>query len=102
MATKLKGHPHLGAQLFNMLRHAGFQGVKVRVVQPVFTRDMEGCNVTRMNLEDIRQRVVSFGMATNEEVDRLHKQLEELEQTEGAIISMPRIFQVTGHTGEPL
>jgi hypothetical protein len=79
-----------------MFQSAGFTDVRVRVVQPVFTAVDEGHSVARASLQDIRQQVIANGLATDAELDALHRELTAMGKEPGSIVSLPRIFQVTG------
>ena len=96
VSTQLKGHPHIGPELFAMFQSAGFTDVRVRVVQPVFTAAEEGHAVAQTSLQDIRQQVVANGLATEAELNEVHRGLVVLGKEPGSIVSLPRIFQVTG------
>eukprot|EP00730_Choanoeca_flexa_P020309 TRINITY_DN9926_c0_g1_i2.p2 TRINITY_DN9926_c0_g1~~TRINITY_DN9926_c0_g1_i2.p2 ORF type:complete len:280 (+),score=63.57 TRINITY_DN9926_c0_g1_i2:1860-2699(+) len=96
VSTQLKGHPNIGPQLFSMFQQAGLVDVRVRCVQPIFTADNEGHAVARITLQDIREQVVHNNLATDAELDELSQELAALEATPGSIVSLPRIFQVTG------
>eukprot|EP00045_Choanoeca_perplexa_P019645 m.3273 g.3273 ORF g.3273 m.3273 type:complete len:277 (+) comp4888_c0_seq2:46-876(+) len=96
VGTQLKGHPHIGPQLYAMLQAAGFTDVRVRVLQPVFTVADEGHAVAKTSLHDIRHQVVANELATEDELDGLYRELAAMEKVPGSIVSLPRVFQVTG------
>jgi hypothetical protein len=79
-----------------MVKRAGFEHVRVRAVQPVFTAEEEGRMIARASLEDIKPRLLETQLATPDELDELTEQLKVFENQENMITSLPRIFQVTG------
>ena len=88
--------PQIGPRLFSLLQSAGFRNLRVRVIQPVFTPGMEEKEYARHEVRAMRPKLLKRGLATAEELDELEERLKELEGEDGRIVSLPRIFQVTG------
>ncbi|EDQ88078.1 uncharacterized protein MONBRDRAFT_9348 [Monosiga brevicollis MX1] len=101
ISAQLKGHPLIGPKLYSMVKEAGFVDARVRVVQPVFTHADEGRAVARASLQDIRNQVLAHDLASESELAELDHQLRELEHRPDALISLPRIFQVTARVPTP-
>lgn len=68
----------------------------MRVVQPVFTPGMEERAYARYELRTLREKALKLGLATETELDTLDAKLKTLERVSDLIVSLPRIFQVTG------
>lgn len=96
VSSELKGHPFIGPQLYSLVRQAGFEDVRVRVVQPICEGTDEGKQFPRQVLEGIRGHAIQLGLADNDELDDIAKQLEAFENDDTSLISLPRIFQVSG------
>ena len=89
------GDPEIGAKLPGMLCHAGFKSIDVNIVQPTFMAG-EGKLLAQITMEKISRAVLKGGLASEEEIDKIVAQLQEFAQNPESIISLPRIFQVSG------
>jgi SAM-dependent methyltransferase len=93
------GDACLGRRLLGLLGQAGLARLRLEVVLPAF-HEGEGKDIARLTLEHIRESVVSAGLASNREVDRLVAELDEFARQACTILSLPRIFQVWGHRAD--
>jgi ubiquinone/menaquinone biosynthesis C-methylase UbiE len=91
------GNAGLGPRLLRLLAEAGLERLHLEVVLPAF-HEGEGKDIARITLEHIRASVVSAGLATHPEVDRLVAELDAFARQPDTILSLPRIFQVWGYT----
>jgi ubiquinone/menaquinone biosynthesis C-methylase UbiE len=89
--------PHIGPRLPALLRDAGFEQVRVSVVQPVGVApdgsegDAKlGCALT---LENIADAAVAAGVAQREELDRVTDELYRLAADAVTLLSFPRMVQ---------
>ena len=78
-----------------LLRKAGAQGVQVNVVQPTHVQG-EGKLMAPITMERISGSVVSEGLANDEEVKQIIKELNVAAANVETVMSLPRIFQVWG------
>ena len=93
--SRLGGDPNIGPKLPGMLRRAGADLVQVNVVQPTH---LEGAGkyMASVTMKRIADTVVSEGLASKEEVDRIVSDLEDAAADPETQISLPRIFQSWG------
>jgi SAM-dependent methyltransferase len=87
--------PNIGPRLPGLLREAGFEDVRMRLVQPVA---LEGGikRLTCVTLESISEAVLADGLTTEED---LRETIEELSAFAGdphTVLGGPRVFQAWG------
>lgn len=89
------GDPFIGRRLDRLLESAGFADVAIDLVQP-FSRRGEAKTNVLLTTVAISDGLVTDGVATRDEVDRLIAELESVTEREDTAISCPRIFQAHG------
>jgi ubiquinone/menaquinone biosynthesis C-methylase UbiE len=91
--TKRKGvDANIGPRLPSLLSDAGFEKVRMNVVQPSGTEG-EVKLISPLTMENIAEAVIAEGLATSEEIDRLVAELYVYARTPGTLGCMPRIFE---------
>ena len=88
-------NPLIGPILPELLESRGIRDVGLKVVLPTF-RNGEGKQMALLTMLGIQESVVSVGLATEEEVQQIIRDLRLYTEDEHTIISFPRIFQVNG------
>ena len=86
------GDPNIGPRLPGLLKQGGFEDVGVGIAQPI---GMEG-EVKLMNpltMENIAATVLADGLASQEEIDDLVRELYEFAASPNTIAGMPRVVQ---------
>ena len=94
-AYRRGGDPNIGLKLPGMLRQAGAQEVQVRVVQPVHLEG-EGKLIASVTMERIAGSLISEGLATQEEVNKIINGLNAAAADTAVLMSLPRVFQTWG------
>jgi ubiquinone/menaquinone biosynthesis C-methylase UbiE len=89
------GDADIGPKLYGMLTEAGWHGVNLEVVQPVFVAG-EGKRLALLTLVNIAEAVVAEGLATEQDVRATADELAAFTDDPRTIISLPRIVQVWG------
>lgn len=90
------GDADLGPQLYSLCVDAGLKDVEVRVVQPTHAgRDPEKM-LMLSTLLNIREAVVSEGLASSEEIEATVAGLTHFTDDPRSTVSLPRVFQVWG------
>jgi ubiquinone/menaquinone biosynthesis C-methylase UbiE len=89
------GNAELGPQIPGIFRDAGLQDVGFDIIQPAF-EDGPGKQMGYITLEKIKQAVINAGVADEQEVDKILRELDAFTKDERTMISMPRIFRVWG------
>jgi ubiquinone/menaquinone biosynthesis C-methylase UbiE len=91
--TKRKGvDANIGPRLPSLLVAAGFENVRMNVVQPSGTEgDVK--LLSPLTMENIADAVIAEGLATSEEIDRIVAELYAYARTPGTLGCMPRIFE---------
>jgi ubiquinone/menaquinone biosynthesis C-methylase UbiE len=91
--TKRKGvDANIGPRLPSLLSNAGFENVRMNIVQPSGTEgDVK--LISPLTMENIADAVIAEGLATSEEIDRLVAELYAYARTPGTLGCMPRIFE---------
>jgi hypothetical protein len=78
-----------------LLASAGLGDVEMNVVQPAgLTGEVK--LITPITLEAIADAVLGSGLATSEELSRAVDELYDFAQTDGTVVSVPRIVQSWG------
>ena len=90
--------PDIGPRLPGLLADAGLDDVGIHVVQPAGTTG-EVKLLCPITLEAIADAVLGAGLATNEEFQRTVDELYAFAQTDGTVMSIPRIVQSWGRLG---
>jgi len=89
------GDPNIGPRLPGLLKQAGFEDVGVAIVQPI---GMEG-EVKLMNpltMENITGAVLADGLASQEEIDAVVRELYAFAADPHTLAGTPRVVQVWG------
>ena len=95
VARQRGGDPAIGPKLPGMLRRAGVDDLRVRVLQPVFmTGDAK--RIHQITLVNVADALTAAGMATTEDIAALGAGLSAYADDPDTMISFPRIFQVHG------
>lgn len=84
-----------GADLHRLLSERGVKHLSLEVALPTFV-DGDAKRLAAITMEHIRARVTEAGLATDEEIDEIVRELSVLAADPTTIISMPRVFQVWG------
>jgi SAM-dependent methyltransferase len=100
VVRKRGADPEIGPRLFGLCRDAGLDPVRVKVVQPTFSRG-SGKRLAAVTLEHIRESLIGTGLATDAEIDRLLAELDAFTSDRYTLVSLPRIFQVWGRRPGP-
>jgi SAM-dependent methyltransferase len=87
--------PNIGPRLPGLLRSVGLTQVAMRVVQPAGF-DGEVKLVGPITLESIADAVLAAGLSTIDDLNRTVDQLYQFANTEGTVLSLPRIVQSWG------
>jgi SAM-dependent methyltransferase len=89
------GDPEIGPKLPGMLRRAGIEPLEVRIAQPAFF-DGVAKGIHRITLENVRDNIISSGLASAEELDALDTAMAAFDRDVETIVSFPRVFQTFG------
>jgi len=91
--TKRKGvDANIGPRLPGLLVAAGFENVRMNVVQPAGTEgDVK--LMSPLTMENVADAVIAEGLATSEEIDCIVAELYAYARTPGTLGCMPRIFE---------
>lgn len=95
-ALHQRGNPFIGRSLFRLLEEAGYANVESNLVQP-YGRVDDIKQVVLSTLEDISDRIISFGIATPDELRQVLSDLQTFFEQENSTVSFPRIFQLWGY-----
>jgi len=87
--------PGVGAQLAELVRRAGFEGIEERVDQEV-RADRDAKSLTELTLERTRGALTAEGLATDAELDALLVELRSFSADPHTIVRSPRLHQVIG------
>jgi SAM-dependent methyltransferase len=91
--TKRKGvDANIGPRLPGLLAAAGFENVRMNVVQPAGAEG-EVKLMSPLTMENIADAVIAENLATSEEIDRIVAELYTFARTPGTVGCMPRIFE---------
>lgn len=95
-AAKNNGqNSNIGLSLFEMFTQAGVQNIKFDVIQPCFSEG-QGKWMAYYTMDKIKDTVLKQGLASEEEIERVLRELEEFTNEKSTIMSLPRIFRVGG------
>jgi SAM-dependent methyltransferase len=86
---------NIGPRLPALLLEAGFENVRLHVVQPAGS-DGEVKLLNPITMENIADTVLAEGLASADEVDQLVAELYEFARTPGTVASMPRVVETWG------
>lgn len=93
------GDPNIGPRLPLLLADAGLRRIGMNVVQPAgFEGEVKLLNPITM--ENIAEAILTEGLATCEEIDKLVRELYELAYDARTVVSIPRIVQAWGCRGK--
>ncbi len=95
LATQRGQNPEIGPALPGMFKQAGIKEVHFDVIQPAFSSG-PGKQMACITLDRIKESLISQGLAGADEVAQTQTQLETFTADEQSIISLPRIFRVSG------
>jgi ubiquinone/menaquinone biosynthesis C-methylase UbiE len=98
VVTNKGGDPNIGPRLVSLFLDSGLDDVQVEVVQPTF-RSGPGKRIAAITMAHIQEAVVQEGLATEQEVEGIVRDLDPFIADSRTILSMPRIFQVWGRKG---
>ncbi len=85
----------IGPKLYGMLLDAGWQDVKVNVIQPTFASG-EGKQIPLLTLTSIIDRLLAEKLATEAELQSILADLTRFTDDPRTLLSLPRVFQVWG------
>ena len=95
-AAKNNNHnPEIGSSLFTLFNEAGIEQIHFDFIQPCFNKGI-GKWMACMTMDKIKDTVIKQGLADEETISAVLKELEEFTKDEQTIISLPRIFRVWG------
>ena len=92
--TRRGGDPNIGPRLPGMLKRAGFESIRVSVVQPMALAG-EAKLITPLTMENIAGPVLEDGLASQAEIDDLVGELRAFAADPSTLAGLPRIFQVS-------
>jgi hypothetical protein len=78
-----------------MLCRAGIQEVELNVIQPAHTHG-QGKLMAPLTMARISDALIAEKLATNDEVQQILTELNQIAADSETLISLPRIFQVWG------
>ena len=97
-AVQLRGaDPNIGPRLPGLLSETGLDAVEMNVVQPAGTTG-EVKLISPITLEAIADAVLAAEIATPAELDQTVDELYAFANTDGTVLSLPRIVQAWGRT----
>jgi SAM-dependent methyltransferase len=94
-SSRMGADPLIGPKLVGMFLDAGLDDVRFEPVEPLF-REGAGKLIPQLTMEHIRENVVSFGLASHEEITEIVDELDALRQDPQSLMGYPRVFQVWG------
>jgi len=94
-SSRMGADPLIGPKLVSMFLDAGLDDVQFEPVEPLF-REGVGKLIPQLTMEHIRENVVSYGLATHEEITQIVSQLDLMRQDPNSLMGYPRVFQVWG------
>ena len=87
--------PNIGPRLPGLLRGAGFEDVRMRLVHPAGL-DPAVKRLTCVTLESIAGAVLADGLATRDELRETLRELEAFARDPHTVLGGPRVFQAWG------
>lgn len=88
-------HPEIGPALPQMFRKCGMKGISFDVIQPTFETGA-GKWMAWLTMDRIKDSLIADGITDAKTINRILSELEAFTKNNGTIISLPRIFMVTG------
>jgi SAM-dependent methyltransferase len=89
------GHPDLGPRLPSLLAAAGLADVQVRVAQPAYLAGPHK-QLQAMSMAKQKQAVVATGVATADDYDAAHAELQAFIDDPTTLVAAPRVIQAWG------
>jgi ubiquinone/menaquinone biosynthesis C-methylase UbiE len=86
------GDANIGPRLPGLLNEAGFENVRMNVVQPAGVEG-ELKLIAAITMENVAEAIVGAGLASHADVDRATEELYQFAHTPGTVISLPRIVE---------
>lgn len=99
LLTKRGADANFGQRLVGVLQAAGFTDVAFQIIQPAFLAG-EGKLMAEITFEGISNALLEEGLVSPEEVQQILTGLVQFRQRNDSIMSLPRIFQVSGRLAE--
>jgi SAM-dependent methyltransferase len=93
------GDPNIGPRLPALLRRCGFEDIGVAVVQHVAMQG-EAKLTSPLTMENIADTILAEGLAGQEEIEELVRELYEFAADPATLAGTPRIVQAWGRRGE--
>jgi SAM-dependent methyltransferase len=94
-AARQRVDADIGPKLYGMLLDAGWQNVKINVIQPTFTCG-EGKQLPVLTLINITDSIMAEKLATEAELKSTVDDLTRFTDDPRTLVSVPRVFQVWG------
>jgi hypothetical protein len=90
--------PNIGPRLPGLLREAGFEDIRLKLVQPVA---MQGGikSLVCVTLENIADTVLGDGLITDQELRATIEELYAFARDPYTVVGGPRVFQTWGRSG---
>ncbi len=86
------GDPNIGPRLPAQLRQGGFENIGVGIVQPVGMQG-EVKLLTPLTMENIVSAILADGLASQEEIDNVVRELYEFARDPDTLAGTPRVVQ---------
>ncbi len=86
---------NLGQKLVSLLKEAGFVDVEFQVYQPVFLEG-EGKLMAEITFDGVTKALLEEGLTTTDEAESIYSGLVTFRKRQDTLMSLPRIFQVSG------
>lgn len=91
-------NPMIGPLLLTMATNIGLQEITMNVELPTFFHG-DGKQMGLLTMHSIAQTIITEHLATGEEVEKVLQELKAFTDEQHSIMSLPRIFQVSGRKG---
>lgn len=92
------GDPDIGPRIARLLIGCGFERIAMNIVQPAsLTGDAKVVNA--LTMENIAGAVIADGLATQEAIDEIARELHDFADDPSTIAGFPRIFQYRAYRG---
>jgi SAM-dependent methyltransferase len=98
IVTRRGADPNIGPRLPALLKRAGFDDIKVSVVQPMGLEG-EAKLLSALTMENIAGAVVEDGLASQAEIDDLVRELYAFAADPDTLAGTPRVVQVSARAG---
>ena len=93
--TRRGGDPNIGPRLPLLLKQAGFEDIRVAIVQPMAMQG-EAKLINPLTMENIAGAVLQDGLASQAEIDQLVRELYEFAADPDTLAGVARVVQVWG------